>query len=135
MARLYHRLFYQFYSFFSALAQEGWEEWKALVAVNTLCVLLLGEAGVWVAIAVKQTTGTLWNEPGWLGWVLVGACSLGNYAFFLLGDRWKAYSQEFQTEPALHQRWAAWGALILVVAVLGSVVVAFYCMSRLDWSQ
>ena len=132
MTRLYHRLFYQLHCFFSAINQEGWEEWKALVVVNTLCILLVVEAGVWLLIV---TGAGMPDEPLWVDCALVGACTLGNYAFFLHDDRWQAYARQFRAEAAPQQRRAAWGAFAAVLAVLGGVVGAFYCMSRVDWDH
>ncbi len=139
MARLYHRLFYQLHCFFSATAQEGWEEWKALAAVNTLCILIAVEVWVWLLIAAKLNAAnpllTLLDWPNWLDYVVVGACLLGNYAFFLHEDRWQVYAEQFRAEAAPLQRRAAWGSFAAILAVLGSVVSAFYCMSRVDWGH
>ena len=132
MARLYHRLFYQVHCFFSAINQEGWEEWKALVFVNTLCILLVVEVAVWLLIV---TRANMPDEPLWVDLALVGACTLGNYAFFLHEDRWQAHAQQFRSETVPQQRRAAWGALAAVLAIMSSVVGAFYCMSRVDWGH
>lgn len=132
MTRLYQRLFYQLHCFFSATAQEGWEEWKALLFVNTLCILLVAEVGVWLLIL----TGVgLTDEPLWVDYMLVGACTLGNYVFFLHGDRWHAYAQQFRAEAAPQRRRAAWVAFAVVLAVLSSLVGAFFCMSRMNWGH
>lgn len=132
MARLYHRLFYQLHCFFSDLNAEGWEEWKALVFVNTMCLLLSSAGWMLLSCAVKLGTGApLPYAPTWVLVVVTSVISLGNYKFFLGHDRWQAYAAQFKAEPVSNQRRAAWGAFAAVLAVLGSIVGSFYCYGLL----
>ena len=138
MARLYHRLFYQLHCFFSFTAREGWEASKALIAVNALCALLALQAWVWAVIALKRLvdiTLTTGPHPLWvvapLGFAIAGT----NYRFFLHRQRWKAYARQFRTEAAPRQRRAAWGAFAAVLAVVGGLIGAFYCMSCIKWAN
>lgn len=136
MVRLYYRLFYQLHCFFCATAREGWEETKALIAVNGLCAFVVIAGWVWTDLAVKQALGssiTLDVHPllvaGPVAFVIAGA----NNRLFLYHDRWKCYAQQFQAESAKQRRAAAWGTFALVLGVVGNLVGAFYCMSRVDW--
>lgn len=135
MARLYHRLFYQLYCFFCSTAREGWEDSKALIAVNGLCALVALEGLVWGIIAVKKLSGadfTPASHPLLVVVPLAGAIVGGNYRFFLHRDGWKGYARQFRAEPVRQQRRAAWGAFAAILVLLGSLVGAFYCLSRVN---
>lgn len=54
--------------------------------------------------------------------------------FFERNKNWKRYIEEFN-EWSLNKRkrWD-WIMRIIVVAVLGNVILSFYCMSQIDWN-
>ena len=58
-----------------------------------------------------------------------------NYIAFVRTDVWKDYVKEFDQLSKRKNRIGSWIVLGGVLFVIANLVVAFYLMSQIDWSQ
>ena len=129
--KLYKYLFYKFYSAFKAINEEGWEHWKALIAINTLGVMFCAGLMVWWIVVTKSDTDLVLSDLNIL--VSVLAITAINYRIFLYGQEWKLFDKEFGEYSKSKRRVASLLVLLFVLGIIFSLVLSFYCLAQIDW--
>ncbi len=132
MKRLYYLLFYKLYCFGKSINEEGWEHWKALVAITVLQVILIIELLVWWTIITKIGL----TIPKYSFAIPLGlAITIINYYALLHHDRWKKYAEEFKKHSKRKSIIISWLVFLFVLLILSSLIFSFYKMSQVDWKK
>lgn len=130
--KAYYYLYYKLYKFAVSISDDAINEWKPLITILVLEVLLIAQVLVWYSIITKNILVV--NNPLMTFFPPVAAIGIANYLYFLHGDKWKRYVDEFK-EFDKRKRLLGSGVIISVIAfiVLG-LIVGFYQLSKIDWT-
>lgn len=124
-------LFYKIYHFWESVSDDNWSDWKTLVVIGKIQILLLTEFYVWWTIITKKDVDF---SKYWLI-IPVFTIAILNYYYFLHNNQWKDYEQEFRQYSKVRSKFLGWLVFLFLIGVLGSLIFAFYQMSLIDWSK
>lgn len=131
--KTYYYLYYKLYNFAVSISDDAINEWKPLVTILVLQVLLIAEIFIWYSIATKKIL-TIAN-PLTILLPIVAAIGIANYIFFLHGDKWKNYIAEFKQYDKRKKSVGGIVVFLVIALVLVSVIFSFYRLSQIDWQQ
>ena len=126
----YYFIFYKFYYIFKASANEGWEEWKSYIAVNTLGIMFIIELLNWWSIIFR----TVIDVPTYWVAIPAGIIVIGNYFIFIHQNKWKKYEEKFKQYSINQSRKLSLIFLIVVIGILTSLIFSFYELGKIDWT-
>jgi amino acid transporter len=127
----YHLIFYKLFQFFESVSKDGWEDWKAYIVVNSMCLLVFVEGLVWYSVIMKRAVeiSKSYAIP------LSIAITLVNYFVLMHKNKWKEYEYEFMHYNRSKNRLANLFVFFCVLGVLSSFILAFYQLSIIDWAK
>ncbi len=128
--KAYYLLFYKLSLFFKEVSDDKWEKPKALIVVNAICILVLIELLAWHTIFFKSNFNF---SKFWLA-IPVYLLVTFNINFLMSNNNWDNYKKEFKSYSKNKNRVANVLVLIFIIFVFGSLIVAFYQISLIDWS-
>jgi len=131
--KTYYYLYYKLYNFAVSISDDAINEWKPLVTILVLQVLLIAEIFIWYSIATKKIL-TIAN-PLTILLPIIAAIGIANYIFFLHGDKWKNYIAEFKQYDKRKKSVGGIVVFLVIALVLVSVIFSFYRLSQIDWQQ
>ena len=130
----YYLLFYKLYCFFKAAWEDSWSDWKSLIAINTLEILLITGLCVWLEVIFKVSVDLSANPYAFVIPIAV-IIVVSNYFIFLQKNKWKSYAEKFKNYSKAKKQLASWTVFVFVLAILANVILAFYAMSQIDWAK
>ena len=131
LKKAYYLLFYKIQRFFEGISDDGWSEWKALLVVSVTQILLITELLIWIVILNKWMLDI---HKYWIGLIGFLITFVNYHLLFHMNIRIK-YEEEFKYYSKKKNKMISWLSFLFLVAVLGSLIFAFYRMSFIDWSM
>ncbi|WP_142685414.1 hypothetical protein [Chitinophaga polysaccharea] len=128
----YRYFFYKMYRFAENAPSRWWSEWKAMLSVIVLEIMLLMTLEGYFSIIFKHDI-----VPGYDNLVTITQAvviTLFNYFFFLHKDKWKLYVKELDKQSRRQQFIGGLVVWSLVFLIFANLIFMFYLMSRIDWS-
>lgn len=127
-------VFYKIHLFLASTNKDGWEDWRALALVHMFQIMILIESGVWYTVISKNTL--LGFAYAKLVLILIAmSLMFFNYYTTLRNNKWKKYAVVFEAYSKRKKIITGWGVFLFLIAVIASLVFAFYQMSLIDWSK
>ncbi|MFM6976297.1 MAG: hypothetical protein ACKOW2_05560, partial [Sphingobacteriaceae bacterium] len=118
--------------FFKAVSDDGWDDFRALILLNSLTVLFLIECLAWWSVLTKQIVAV--NKL--LYCIIVGIpLVIVNSRFLSKKKIFKTYEDEFVKYSLPRNRVLNSIIVLSIIFILGSLIFAFYQMSLIDWSR
>lgn len=124
--KAYYLLFYKLYCAFKFINDDGWSDLKAITIICCLEVALLIELVVWWTVIFKK--GVDLSNPYFIVVPLCLFLAWVNYDIFIEKSHWKIYAREFKRYPPGKKVLTSWLTFFFVMAMIGSLILAFYCM-------
>jgi len=131
--KAYYYLYYKLYNFAVSISDDAINEWKPLVTIGILQVMIIAEIFVWYSILTKKIL-TLAN-PLTSILLIVAVIGLSNYFFFLHRNKWKGYIAEFKQYGKRKKKIGGIIVFLLIASVVASVIFSFYRLSQIDWQR
>ena len=131
--KAYYYLYYKLYNFAVSISDDAINEWKPLVTILILQVLLIAEIFIWYSIATKKIL--IITNPLTSFLPIVAAIGIANYIFFLHGDKWKNYIAEFKQYDKRKKSAGGIVVFLVIALILVSVIFSFHRLSQIDWLQ
>ncbi len=131
--KAYYYLYYKLYNFAVSISDDAINEWKPLVTILILQVLLIAEIFVWYSIATKKIF--VITNPLISFLPIVAAIGIANYIFILHGDKWKNYVDEFKQYDRRKKSVGGIIVFLVIILVLASVIFSFYRLSQISWQH
>lgn len=133
MKKAYYYLYYKLYNFAVSISDDAINEWKPLVTIGVLQIMIIVEIFVWYSILTKKIL-TLTNPLASI-LPIVAVIGVANYFFFLHRNRWKNYIAEFKQYDKKKKSVGGIVVFLIISLVLASVIFSFYRLSQIDWKR
>jgi hypothetical protein len=133
LRKAYYYLYYKLYKFAISVSDDAINEWKPLVTILVLEVLLIAEFFIWYSVATKKIFVVTNPLTSFLP--IVAVIGIANYVFFLHRDKWKNYIDEFKRYDKRRKSLGGVLVTLVITLIVGSVLIAFYQLSQIDWTQ
>lgn len=127
----YNYFYYQIYFFAKNISDDYLNEWKPLLIISVLECMLLEQLYVWYTVFTKKDLDI---SNIWLFIIALSIVSY-NYYIFLYGNKWKSYNHIFNLFSKRKRNWSSVILLVIIIAVIGGLICAFYQMSLIDWKK
>lgn len=131
--KAYYYLYYKLYRFAVSISDDAINEWKPLVTILILEVLLIAEIFIWYSVATKKIFVV--SNPLTSFLPVVAIIGIANYIFFLHKNRWRNYVDEFKSYDKKKKSFGGLIVFLIIALIVASVVLAFYQLSQIDWKQ
>lgn len=133
LKKAYYYLYYKLYRFAVSISDDAINEWKPLITILVLEILLIAEIFIWHSIATKKIFVV--NNPLFSFLPTVAIIGTANYLFFLHRDKWKGYITEFKQYDKKNKYIGGMIVSTVIALIVASVIIAFYELSKIDWKQ
>jgi hypothetical protein len=133
LRKAYYYLYYKLYKFAISVSDDAINEWTPLVTILVLEVLLIAEFFIWYSVATKKIFVVTNPLTSFLP--IVAVIGIANYVFFLHRDKWKNYIDEFKRYDKRRKSLGGVLVTLVITLIVGSVLIAFYQLSQIDWTQ
>jgi hypothetical protein len=130
MKKAYYYFYYKLYCFGVFLSDDAINEWKPLVTILVLELLLLIQILIWYTVYTKQVVVIAY--PGLTFFPIVTLLGIGNYRFFLHQDKWKEYSKEFKAHSKKQKVTGAVIVSAVIVTIISSLIYSFYQLAQIN---
>lgn len=131
--KAYYLFFYKLYQFFHSLSNDGWEDWKAGLVLQTLQYFVLFIIVLQIEIFTKNPTPNvdpkIWAIP------LVIIIAIFNYYILIYKDKWKLHEKEFKNYSKQKNRMANFVTLCIVLGVFALLILSYFQLSQINWSK
>jgi hypothetical protein len=131
--KAYYYLYYKLYRFAVSISDDAINEWKPLVTILILEVLLIAEIFIWYSVATKKIFVV--SNPLTSFLPVVAIIGIANYIFFLHKNRWRNYVDEFKSYDKKRKSFGGLIVFLVIALLVASVMLAFYQLSQIDWKQ
>lgn len=131
--KAYYYLYYKLYRFAVSISDDAINEWKPLVTILILEVLLIAEIFIWYSVATKKIFVV--SNPLTSFLPVVAIIGIANYIFFLHKNRWRNYVDEFKSYDKKRKSFGGLIVFLVIALIVASVMLAFYQLSQIDWKQ
>lgn len=131
--KAYYYLYYKLYRLAVSISDDAINEWKPLVTILILEVLLIAEIFIWYSAATKKIF--VLSNPLTSFLPVVAIIGTANYIFFLHKSRWRDYVDEFKSYDKKKKSFGGLIVFLVIALIVASVVLAFYQLSQMDWKQ
>lgn len=129
----YAYLFFFFYNHINSFKNNILVQWKAVLMVAMMeCFLIISIITYYLDIS-KITVAEDFNKL----YLLLFAIPLVGLKlwFFERNENWRKYLAEFEAWPEKNRKRWDWVMRLLIVFIVGNLVLSYYIMSEIDWSQ
>jgi hypothetical protein len=131
MKKAYYYLFYKLYKWIGE--NNWWTDWKATLSVDVLIYVIVISSFVYYKIYFNRFIQLSENNADII--ILVILVSVPNYFIFQHRDQWKDIVKEFDKLPKRKNKTGGWIVFGVVLLIISNMILAFYQMSLIDWSQ
>lgn len=132
LRKAYYYLYYKLYKFAVSISDDAINEWKPLITILVLEVLFIAQVLVWYSIITKNVLVV--NNPLMTFFPPVATIGVANYLYFLHGDKWKRYVDEFKDFDKRKRLLGSGVIISVIVFIVLSLIVGFYQLSKIDWT-
>jgi len=127
----YYYFYFKIYCFAKNISDDFLNDWKPLIIISVLECMTLEQAYVWYTVVTKKGVEI---SNFWLFLIALSIVSF-NYFTFLHKEKWKAYNRKFNALSKTRRFWSGAVILLIMLAIVGDLVYAFYRMSLIDWKK
>ena len=131
MKKVIYYFYYKLYCFGVAISDDEINEWKPLVTILILEILLLVQILIWYTVYTNNVVVVA--NPLLTFFPIVTLLGVINYRYFLPRNKWKEYLKEFKTYNRKKRFVGSLLTAFVVLAILISVVASFYSLSQIKW--
>ncbi|MBO9675175.1 MAG: hypothetical protein J7577_17140 [Sphingobacteriaceae bacterium] len=134
MRKAYNYFFYKLYKFWDLVSTPKFiSDWKAELTIDILEIFLGLSIIVYYTVITKE-----WIDFGNEKYIIIVYLlfvAVPNYFIFHHRNQWKQIVHEFDQWPKKKNKIGGMIVFIIILAVVGNLIFAFYQMSLVDWSQ
>ncbi|OLY90633.1 hypothetical protein SAMN05444008_101280 [Cnuella takakiae] len=133
MKRALHYFYYKLYYFGVAISDDVLNEWKPLVTILTLEILILAQFLCWYSLLTKRIVDV--SNPFLTFLPIVALLGIGNYRFFLHANKWKQFRGSFRQFDNGKKGVGSIKVALVILAIVAGVIISFYNFAQIDWKR
>jgi len=131
--KVYYYLFYKIYKWYEKGPSIWLSEWKASFSMDVLIYFVVMFLFIYYNVFINRHANL--SESNIEVYLLVLSVVLINYFVFHHRNQWKNYVKEFDKLPKKKNQTGGWIVFGFILFVIANLVLSFYLMSQIDWSQ
>ncbi len=131
--KFYYIFFYKLFRLFKSTANEGWEDWKALVALCLITVLLLVQGYVYFLVFFPELSFDIPYPQPTLFLISFALCSM-HYYLTLHKEKWKAYIDVYNSFSKMQKITSSLLMFFFLCLIVCGLFFSFYKLSQVNWS-